>query len=74
MPEQEDKVLTTVEVANRFGLTDRTIRRHIKKNLLPALALSSRHWLIKESDLQTYVENVKKVGGRISKRFEKLSY
>jgi len=57
--EKQDKFLTTIEVAKLFEVTDRTIRRHIEMKLLPAIALSSRHWLIKESDLGVYKQNLK---------------
>jgi hypothetical protein len=66
---EEDKLLTTALVGKRFGLSERTIIRHIERKLLPAVRLTSRQWVIKESDLVIYVKNVKKIGGKVSQKF-----
>lgn len=57
----EERFLTTKEVAKHFGITDRTVRRHIKRGMLPAIALHAKQWLIKETDLTLYRENLEKL-------------
>ncbi len=66
---EKKEFLTVKEVATRFGFSDRTITRHIKRKLLPAIRLSSKHWLIKESDIEIYIENVKNQGGKVAMLF-----
>lgn len=69
---KEDKFLTTSIIAKQFGINERTVRRHIEKKILPATLLHNRQWLIKESDLSVYVENLKKLKTRTSKKVKNL--
>lgn len=53
--------LTTEQVAQRLGTTDRTVRRMIKEKRLKAFRLGQRQWRIEEFDLEAYIEEQKKL-------------
>ena len=58
------QIFTLEEVAGKLKVHPMTIRRYIKKGLLPAIKLGNgRIWRIKEDDLNSFLEKFKK-GGR----------
>ena len=62
MPVPSD-LLTVSQAAKYLQLSEKTIRRLIGDNRLPASKISSRTWRIKTSDIDEYIKvnsNVKK--------------
>jgi excisionase family DNA binding protein len=54
--ELDDDLLSVRQVAELFGLTDKTIRRWISKGVLPATRPGGKNLLIKRSDIVALVE------------------
>ena len=53
--ELKNETLTTEEVSERLKLTSLTIRRMCLDGRIPA-AKVGRHWIIRESDLNAYLD------------------
>jgi len=61
-----NRTLSTREVADRLRMHINTIYRYISKGILPAHKLggnghSRRHWRVKSSDLESFVQGVEPV-------------
>lgn len=61
-----NKTLSTREVADKLEMHINTIYRYISKGVLPAHKLggnghSRRHWRVKASDLESFVQGVEPV-------------
>lgn len=50
-----ERYVTTSQVAERFGVDNRTVRRWIDNGLLPAVKPNSRFTLIREADALAFV-------------------
>jgi excisionase family DNA binding protein len=48
----DTELLTVKEVAGRLKLNPQTVRRWIKRGLLPAARVGGKEWRIRESDLE----------------------
>lgn len=68
-----NKVLSIRQVANILGLHPNTIRAYIRKALLPAHKLggngkSRRHWRVKVTDLDNFMQGAGSAHGRHTKK------
>ncbi|ODR03914.1 hypothetical protein BHQ15_17740 [Mycolicibacillus koreensis] len=51
MTKNNDELLTVQAVADRFGVTDRTVRRYVASGLIPAARLGKRLIRIRAADV-----------------------
>jgi excisionase family DNA binding protein len=59
---QETRLLTVREVAERLSVTPRTVHRYLADGKLPRVQLSERAVRIRETDLQAFIEERLKGG------------
>jgi excisionase family DNA binding protein len=52
--------ITVEQVAEKLGVSDRTIRNMIKDKRLKAFRVGQRQWRIDQADLDAYVEEQKR--------------
>ena len=52
-----DELFTVAQAAEYLKVCDKTIRRMIKANKLPAFKIGSRAWRIKKADIVVYISN-----------------
>jgi len=50
------RLLTTNEVAQRCGVTPRTVARWIRDDVLKAIKLNGHTWRVREGDLEEFIE------------------
>jgi excisionase family DNA binding protein len=55
-----EKLLTPEQVAERLQVTERTVYSWLRRGKLPALKLG-RLWRIRPDDLETFLENARKM-------------
>jgi excisionase family DNA binding protein len=53
-----EKLYTVEEVALMFGLHTNTVRTYINNDMLPAYKFGPRLIRVKQSDLETFLENM----------------
>ena len=52
----DEKLLTAEEVAKRIRRTPFTVRKYLRSGVIPAIKLDDGTWLVRESDIQAYLE------------------
>jgi excisionase family DNA binding protein len=52
---ERGKLLSTAEVAERLGLSQRMVQLLIKEGEIPAFRASIRVWRVREADLEEYI-------------------
>lgn len=55
----EQKLLTVKEVAQRIRRTPYTVRRYLTDGVIPAIKLEDGTWLVRESEVELYLEKRK---------------